>query len=210
VSFAPLSLLALVALLAWRENHDTQTWLLILVVGLMSWAAVFFQHRRHRQQQQVLQKRMGQRERAHQLLLQAQARQDQLFAAMSHELRTPMNAILGLHGVLRQHVATNPTHVARVDHLQQACAQMLRLINQSLDYARVLAHRLTLQPQAVALAPLLRSVAQEVAQQQPARVTLDLADVDARWVQADPHRLRQTVLCALEVCMGSDRRETAL
>ena len=64
---------------------------------------------------------------------------------MSHEIRTPMNAIVGLTWSLRQN-ASDPAQRLRLDQVGDAAKQLLAIINDLPDMARIESDRLTLEP----------------------------------------------------------------
>lgn len=88
-----------------------------------------------RRSREVMMELEGARERAN----QQQITQSQFLAKMSHELRTPLNAILG-YAMLLQEDATdagNASAVADLDRIQLAGRNLLAVINDILDLARI-------------------------------------------------------------------------
>ncbi|HEY3364305.1 MAG TPA: PAS domain S-box protein [Symbiobacteriaceae bacterium] len=84
----------------------------------------------------------------------------QFLSQMSHELRTPMNAILGFSQLLRldRTEPLTPSQGESVEQIEKAGRQLLGLINQVLDLARIEAGRVTLSLEQVAVAPLVGEV----------------------------------------------------
>jgi PAS domain S-box-containing protein len=73
----------------------------------------------------------------------------EFLARVSHELRTPLNAILGFAQVLAlddQH-ALHPFHRQRVQHIEEAGRDLLHLIDEVLDIARIESGSVRLQPE---------------------------------------------------------------
>ncbi|WP_160171910.1 ATP-binding protein [Arenimonas donghaensis] len=79
-------------------------------------------------------------------------------AALGHEIRTPMTGVLGMAELL-QGSALEPEQRARVDAIQGAGRHLLRLVNDTLDLARIEAGKLVLDDAPFALRPLLDELA---------------------------------------------------
>jgi PAS domain S-box-containing protein len=76
---------------------------------------------------------------------QAASRAKSAFLAnMSHEIRTPMNGILGMAGLLRRDGLT-PRQAVRLDRIDTAGRQLLRVIDDILDLSKIEADKLTLE-----------------------------------------------------------------
>jgi hypothetical protein len=75
---------------------------------------------------------------------------------MSHELRTPLNAVLGFAQLLQFNdaVRTSPTASLQVRHIHGAGEQLLALVNDVLDLARLESGATRLAAEAVAVGPL--------------------------------------------------------
>ena len=146
----------------------------------------------------------------------SQAKSDFL-SGVSHELRTPMNAVLGFaqllacDGELPAGLPNNPAftplaprHLGYVQHIQQAGAHLMTLIDELLDLASIEAGRLDIQLQAVDLPPLLQQCLSLVGPLALARqVQLQAVPLWATAagtqqapvpVLADPRRLKQVLL----------------
>ena len=150
----------------------------------------------------------------------SQAKSDFL-SGVSHELRTPMNAVLGFAQLLARDaelpdsVSANPAiaplaprHLGYVQHIQQAGAHLMTLIDELLDLASIEAGRLDIQLQAVDLPPLLQQCLSLVSplalarQVQLQALPLWAAPTDGALplmprpvpVLVDPRRLKQVLL----------------
>jgi PAS domain S-box-containing protein len=135
----------------------------------------------------------------------------EFLSRMSHELRTPMHAILGFGQLLESDPALTLAPSARV-HLREilrAGEQLLGLINELLDLARIDAGNLSLQLEAVALAPMLQDCLEAIAPvAQQHRVQLpDAAQLALPGrVVADRERLKQVLLNLLTNAIKRSRR----
>jgi PAS domain S-box-containing protein len=84
-------------------------------------------------------RRAEENEVAAQAALRANAAKTQFLSRMSHELRTPLNAVLGFAQLLALDGThpLSPAQRARVDHISQAGAHLLAMINDVLDLSRI-------------------------------------------------------------------------
>ena len=137
----------------------------------------------------------------------------EFLSRMSHELRTPMNAILGFGQLLQGDAALRlaPAAASHLQEILRAGDQLLGLIDQLLDLARIDAGDLPLQLQSVQLQPLadecLRAIA-PLAQQQGVLLPLPGQCLLPGRVTADRERLKQVLLSllanALHRCRSGD------
>jgi signal transduction histidine kinase len=132
-------------------------------------------------------------------LARASAAKSDFLAAMSHELRTPLNSIIGFSELLMVRTGSADRHraldvVDQAGHIHSAGLQLLDLINEVLDLARIEAGRLELRYDSFDLVGLVRRTVDSmgpVADQGSVTIELD-APEDAP-VEADPGRVRQVV-----------------
>jgi len=75
-------------------------------------------------------------------------------ASMSHEIRTPMNAILGMHSLI-QKTSLTPRQLDYLKKSERAAKSLLGLLNDILDYSKVEAGKLSLDPQPFRMDDLL-------------------------------------------------------
>ena len=100
----------------------------------------------------VLQLQSDELKATHEDLIRAQSHKDEFIASVGHELRTPMNAILGLNGVLKDHLAQHPKDLERAELIHQSTQGLLTLVNEILDFSQLQARRMRLGSQPYALA----------------------------------------------------------
>jgi PAS domain S-box-containing protein len=117
-------------------------------------------------------------------------------ATMSHEMRTPMNAILGMADLLSES-SLDDEQRGYVDIFQKAGANLLALINDILDLAKVESGHFELESIGFDLRALLEKIIEMMesrTQDRGLRLTLEiLPDVPSGLV-GDPNRLRQILL----------------
>ena len=118
-------------------------------------------------------------------------------ANMSHEIRTPLTSILGFSGLLSR-MDGLPDEAAR--HLQRiatAGEALLAVVNDVLDFSRLEAGQLELDPQPFDPVDVVRETADLVAGQAAAKglqLTVVIDGEPPSWVNADSGRLRQILL----------------
>ncbi|MBV9359419.1 MAG: GAF domain-containing protein [Chloroflexi bacterium] len=121
-------------------------------------------------------------------------------ATMSHELRTPLNAILGYSELLLEEAVADPeTLVADVERIRAAGKELLGLIDTVLDLSAIESGALQLQPERLAIAPLVAEVVAAVeplAARQGNTLSVERAP-DAGELWADHARVRQVLLSLL-------------
>jgi len=131
-----------------------------------------------------------------------------LISHCGHALRTPLNAILGFAQILaldRNHPLT-PLQKERVEQIQAAGWQLLQMIDDAVELARIGAGRLNVSLGSVRLGPVLRnSLARLGTQAAAGRVQLEEGPGLEAAVWVDPERLRQIVANLLLGALQCDR-----
>jgi signal transduction histidine kinase len=124
---------------------------------------------------------------------------DEFLATIAHELRTPLTVLSGYAQWLQQWAAARAEPVVgqRVEHMVTAAAELSRLVDDLLDFARWQRGDLTVQAEPVDLAPVLRQVVAGL--RQPAGRERLVVDLPSRVpAYADPARVAQAAGNLLE------------
>lgn len=135
------------------------------------------------------------REQAEQLLL-ANRYKSEFLANMSHELRTPLNSILILSDQLRQNLAGNLTEkqTKHADIVHRAGTDLLQLINDVLDLAKVESGRMQLKLEPISMQDVLVELdasLRPMAELKGLRLHMQLDSGVPRMVHTDRVRLHQ-------------------
>ncbi len=120
----------------------------------------------------------------------------QFLANMSHEIRTPLNAVIGMLQLLKG-TALDVRQQDYVDKTEGAARSLLGLLNDILDYSKVEAGKMTLDPQPFQLDQLLRELAVILSANVGGRPLEVLFDVDPNTPRAmvgDALRLKQVLI----------------
>jgi signal transduction histidine kinase/CheY-like chemotaxis protein len=134
-------------------------------------------------------------ERARQLDL-ASRYKSQFLANMSHELRTPLNSLLVLDSLLAQNVDHNltPKQVEYATIIHSCGTDLLQLINDILDLAKVEAGKMDIHPERFALTELtddLYAVFGPLTAEKGLRFAIELEQTTPAEIVSDKQRLRQ-------------------
>ncbi|MEU2494924.1 HAMP domain-containing protein [Streptomyces sp. NPDC007883] len=146
---------------------------------------------------EIEQARQELEDRAQQLAL-ASRYKSEFLANMSHELRTPLNSLLILAQLLAQNPTRNltPKQVEYAGIIHSAGSDLLQLINDILDLSKVEAGKMDLNPERIALRPLLDYVEatfRPVTTQKSLDFTITTAPGVPADLVTDDSRLRQVL-----------------
>lgn len=114
-------------------------------------------------------------------------------ATMSHEIRTPLNGILG-HLELLGHSKLQPSQRERLDRIRFSADTLLAIISDVLDFSRIEAGQLDIDPIAFELRPLVEQTVllyAPTAQRKGLKLYFNIDPSLAHGYIADPHRIRQ-------------------
>jgi signal transduction histidine kinase/CheY-like chemotaxis protein/HAMP domain-containing protein len=136
-------------------------------------------------------------EKAEQLSVSS-AYKSEFFANMSHELRTPLNSLLILAGELKANAEENltETQLQWVSIIHSSGTDLLRLLNDVLDLAKVESGTVTLDVSDLPLVELHDTLEREfrhVADQQGVSFEVELDPAAPPLISTDPGRLRQVL-----------------
>ncbi len=188
------------------ENARLQArfWLALAGLGLalLIGVALWYRARQRRKTNAALEAKnleiLAQKEEAERLRERAEkseAVKERFLAAMSHEIRTPMNAIVGLSQLLdaQEH---NPTTAHNISIIRQSSENLMTILNDVLDLAKIEANKMELRPKELHLPSQLRLITgtfEGLAQEKGLSLVLDLDPEVPEYVEADPVRLGQVL-----------------
>jgi PAS domain S-box-containing protein len=140
---------------------------------------------------------MTERQRAEELVRISERHKSEFLANMSHDLRTPLNAIIGFVSFIRNGKA-GPLTVEQNEYLGDVLSsshQLLRLINDILDLAKIEAGRMEFDNESIDLQELVKEVCnsvRELGAQKRLQIDLEI-DLDVSTVTLDMTKLRQVL-----------------
>ncbi len=127
---------------------------------------------------------------------QASAAKTEFLATMGHEIRTPMTGVLGMTELLLR-TPLDPTQQSYAHTILDSGRMMLRLVNDSLDLARIEAGKLELEDEPFDLRKLIAgtaAIAGPLAHNKGLEWRIALAPDAPRFVRGDQVRVKQILL----------------
>ena len=129
-------------------------------------------------------------------LVKANAAKDEFLAGISHEIRNPMNGVIGLANLI-DHAAFDPTTQHHLTQLRHCATHLSGLLEDILDYSRLQAGAIELNPQTFDLHELTDALtALTSAESAESGIPLEIAvsPTVPRYLVGDAARLRQILL----------------
>ncbi|MEO6679471.1 MAG: transporter substrate-binding domain-containing protein, partial [Pseudomonas sp.] len=161
--------------------------LLLLALGWIAW-----QRRQIRQRQRWLQQLQDAKDAAD----DANRAKTTFLATMSHEIRTPMNALIGMLELALKRSEEGVTDRFAIEVASSSAQQLLELIGDILDIARIESGHLSLAPERANLRELTQSVCrvfEGLARQKALDWRVELDGNSDRDVLIDPLRFKQVL-----------------
>lgn len=127
---------------------------------------------------------------------QANEAKSRFLAAMSHEVRTPINGITGMAQMLRD-AQLQPPFDRYLVAMQKACGHLVSVVDDVLDFARVSARKLHIEPISFDLRELVSEtlLPQDlVATRKGLRFELEIDDQLPHWIRGDRLRIAQVLI----------------
>src|SRR5690606_35636518 len=125
---------------------------------------------------------------------------DRFLATMSHEMRTPLHGILGLARLLRQRLPQQPALLAQshdqIALIERSGEHLMSIINDVLDFSRIEAGKMSIDPRPIDLHALLMDVvalSRRTAREEGLPLRHDLQIPRPCPVHGDAARLRQVL-----------------
>jgi signal transduction histidine kinase/CheY-like chemotaxis protein len=167
-----------------------------------AWQQIDERARRGEETVDALQREIDRHTQLEQQLIQAKQAAEsavlakgEFLATMSHEIRTPLNGIVPMLDLL-QHARLAPDHHELVRTALASSHQLLRIVDDILDYSKLEADRLELETTSFNLRELLETVIQlmeRAADSKGLRLNLQIDPAVRLPVRGDPVRLRQVL-----------------
>ncbi|MFP4092298.1 MAG: chemotaxis protein CheB [Cyclobacteriaceae bacterium] len=120
---------------------------------------------------------------------------DEFLSVMSHEIRTPLNAIIGISNLLAKD-QLSPTQQKNLNALQFSSKNLMRLINDVLDYSKLEAGKMQVEHINYQLDTLLESLqhaCEPQVNEKGLKLLFEVAPDVPKHLMGDPHKLTQVL-----------------
>ena len=152
---------------------------------------------REAQLQTLVEQRTGELVQARDEAQAANRAKSAFLAKMSHELRTPLNAILGFSNLVRENASLSEEHSKDLEIINRSGGQLLELINDVLDVAKIEAGRIVLENAPCELKSLVRDIIEMMqgrARAKGLQLLVEESRGFPRFVQTDASKLRHILI----------------
>jgi signal transduction histidine kinase len=139
--------------------------------------------------------KLGQLAESNVALYEANRLKSEFLANVSHELRTPLNSILGFADLLKDSGAQDAKSTRYVQNILSSSRNLLDLINDLLDLAKIEAGRMEIRSEPLSLNDLfegLTSVLKPLSEQKQLSLVITVGN-DVPIIQTDPGKLQQVL-----------------
>src|SRR5277367_3958228 len=139
--------------------------------------------------------KLGQLAESNVALYESNRLKSEFLANVSHELRTPLNSILGFADLLRDQLAAEPKSSRYIQNIVGAGNNLLDLINDLLDLAKIEAGRMEVRSEPLSLSDLLEGLTNLLRPlAEPKALTIEIElEAGMPILQTDPVKLQQVL-----------------